>query len=60
MSHIVVHRFSERYHNNHIYEIGHDYPAKGKKATKARLKELSTKENKYGKVYIQPSAQDGE
>lgn len=59
MSYTVIRRFSEKHHDDHIYEVGDIYPAKGKKATKARLKELSTNENRYNRVYIQ-TTQDGE
>lgn len=60
MSHIVVRRFCEKYHNDHVYEVGDTYPARGKKATKARLKQLTTEGNKYKKIYLQPSTEDGE
>lgn len=60
MSHIVVRRFCEKQHNDHVYEVGDTYPTRGKKATKARLKQLTTEDNKYKKIYLQPSTQDGE
>lgn len=49
----VVRRFKELKHDGHIYEVGDAYPNKGKKASKARLEELSTKKNKYGQIYIE-------
>jgi len=48
----VIRRFRDLKHN-HVYEIGDVYPAKGKKASKARIQELSTTANKNGKVYIE-------
>lgn len=49
----VVRRFSDIKHDGHIYEVGDVYPKKGADATKARLKELSSTKNKYGKVFIE-------
>ena len=53
MAHKVIRRFQEVKHDNHVYEVGDSYPKEGKKATKARLEELSTKENKYKQIYIE-------
>lgn len=53
MSFRVVRKFKELKHGGHIYQIGDEYPKKGKKATKARLDELSTGKNKYKQVYIE-------
>lgn len=50
-SYTVVRRFLDQSHNR-TYHVGEQYPATGHKATKARLKELSTTSNKYGQVYI--------
>lgn len=58
MSHIVVRRFCEKNHNDHVYEVGDTYPARGKKSTKARLKQLTTQENKYKKVYLKHAPLD--
>lgn len=53
MAYTVVSRFKETRHDGHIYEVDDVYPADGKKATKARLEELSTTKNKYKKVFIE-------
>ena len=49
----VVQRFKETKHEGHVYEVGDIYPVEGKKATKARLDELSTTKNKCGKIFIE-------
>ena len=49
----AVQRFKEEEHDGHIYEVGDPYPVKGKKATKARLEELSTTKNKYQQIFIE-------
>ncbi|MBL3731555.1 termination factor Rho [Lysinibacillus sp. HST-98] len=51
--HKVVRRFKELKHDGHIYEVGDNYPVEGKKATKARLEELSTTKNKYQQIFIE-------
>ncbi|MCP1124567.1 termination factor Rho [Bacillus sp. 3103sda1] len=56
----VVSRFKETKHAGHIYEVGDMYPADGKKASKARLEELSTTKNKYQQVFIEEVKEDGE
>lgn len=53
MTYKVVSRFKESKHDNHIYEVGDNYPVEGKKATKARLEELSTTKNKYQQIFIE-------
>ena len=57
MAHKVVSRFKETRHDGHIYEVGDNYPVEGKKATKARLEELSTTKNKYNQVFIEEVAE---
>lgn len=52
----VVSRFQETKHDGHVYEVGDIYPTEGKKATKARLEELSTKKNKYEQIFIEEVA----
>lgn len=47
---IVVHRFMDLQDNNKIYAEGDEYLYEGK--TKERIKELSTKNNKIGKILI--------
>lgn len=51
--HKVVSRFKETRHDDHIYEVGDNYPVEGKKATKARLEELSTTKNKCNQIFIE-------
>lgn len=51
--HKVVRRFKELKHEGHIYEVGDNYPVEGKKATKARLEELSSTKNKYQQIFIE-------
>ncbi len=53
MTHKVVSRFKETRHDGHIYEVGDIYPMEGKRATKARLEELSTTKNKYNQVFVE-------
>lgn len=53
MTHKVVSRFKETKHDGHVYEVGDNYPVEGKKATKARLEELSTTKNKYQQIFIE-------
>ncbi|XRD24058.1 termination factor Rho [Lysinibacillus fusiformis] len=57
MTHKVVSRFKETKHDGHVYEVGDNYPVEGKKATKARLEELSTTKNKYNQVFIEEVAE---
>lgn len=49
----VVKLFEEKRHDGHVYKVGDPYPVEGKKATKARLEELSTTKNKYNQVFIE-------
>lgn len=49
---IVKERFMERYDNDHIYEVGDVYPREGFKATKKRIGELTTGENKYKRPFL--------
>lgn len=44
--------FNDLQDDSYRYEVGDKYPRKGKKASKARIKELSTKENRRGVVLI--------
>ncbi|MCT6925397.1 termination factor Rho [Metasolibacillus sp.] len=54
----VVQRFKEVKHGGHIYEVNDYYPVEGKRATKARLNELSTTENKYNSIFIVAETSD--
>lgn len=51
-SYQVVRKFKDKKHDDRIYDVGEAYPADGFKTTKARVKQLSTTNNKYGQVYI--------
>lgn len=48
----VVNNFRDLKNDNHIYLVGDEYPVAGYKPTKARIEELSTEKNKFGKVFI--------
>lgn len=48
----VIYKFKDLKDNNHIYEVGDDFPRKGAKATDERIKELSSNLNKIGKPLI--------
>lgn len=48
---------SEEYPNGRFYNIGDSFPAKGK-VSKARLLELSTKDNIAGVIFIKPLGGD--
>lgn len=51
----VIRQFEEKAHKGHVYEVNDDYPAKGFKATKERIEQLSDpKKNSYSKVYLEP------
>jgi len=45
----VINKFKEK--EGSLYNVGDKYPQKGK-ATKERIKKLSTKENEYKRVFI--------
>lgn len=47
----VVKDFTDKT-DKHIYRAGDAYPRKGVKADEARIKELSSKENKRGEILI--------
>ena len=49
----VVVEFADLQDNNHVYRVGERYPRKGKKAPKARYKELLSSGNKIGKPLIE-------
>lgn len=58
----VVIDFTDLQDDNHVYLAGEEYPRKGAKPTKKRIKELSTKDNKRGEALIEAveSAQKAE
>lgn len=53
MHYKVIRKFQDK--DNHIYEVGENYPHANveKKPTKARLKVLSTDDNKYKHSFIE-------
>lgn len=50
--HKVIVRFKDLKDNGHLYNVGDVYPRKGKRASKARIAELSSTENKRGVALI--------
>lgn len=48
----VIKRFREVKHDNHIYEVNDYYPVEGKRATKARIAQLTTTDNKENEIFI--------
>ncbi len=49
---VVYKAFKDLEDSNHIYKKGDIYPREGLKPTAKRIKELSTKANKIGKILI--------
>lgn len=49
----VVHDFYDLQDSDYIYHIGDKYPRDGHEVDSARIKELSGKSNKIGKVLIE-------
>ncbi len=49
----VIKFFTDLQDNKHPYNVGDTFPREGKKATKARLKELSTAANRQGVPLIE-------
>lgn len=49
----VIHFFTDLQDNNHPYEVGSEFPRDGMTASKSRLKELSSSNNKQGKPLIE-------
>lgn len=51
---VVVHAFKDLQDKNKIYQVGEPYPKPAnKKITAARLKQLTTKDNRLGEVLIE-------
>ncbi|TQR28326.1 termination factor Rho [Lysinibacillus sphaericus] len=48
----VIKRFREVKHDGHIYKVNDYYPVEGKRATKARIAQLLTTNNKENEVFI--------
>lgn len=56
----VIVRFKDLKDNNHVYNVGDTYPRKGKRASKARIAELASAENKRGVALIAETDEDVE
>ena len=53
----VVSNFRDAKNNNHLYQVGDEYPvAGGNKPSKARLEELAKGKNKYNRIFIEEVA----
>lgn len=48
----VINRFKEKNHDGHIYEVGDNYPANGKKLVKARAETLTEVHEEYGAAFL--------
>jgi len=48
----VINRFKENNHDGHIYEIGDNYPADGKKLVKSRAEALTEVHSEYGVAFL--------
>lgn len=48
----VINRFKEKNHDGHIYEIGDNYPADGKKLVKSRAEALTEFHREYGVAFL--------
>lgn len=55
----VIYMFRDLQDNDHVYKVGHKYPRKGR-ATKARIDELSSTDNKIGVPLIEAVNEGGE
>lgn len=52
MKYIVVERFKDLQDKDRIYEVGDKFPATKRKVSDERIAELSSTDNKIGKVLI--------
>ncbi|MEA0563475.1 hypothetical protein [Lysinibacillus irui] len=48
----VINRFKEKNHDDHIYEVGDNYPADGKKLVKSRAEALTEIHEEYGVAFL--------
>jgi len=48
----VINRFQEKNHDDHVYEIGDDYPAGGKKLVKTRAEALTKVHDEYNVAFL--------
>ena len=53
MSYKVIHYFTDLQDNNHPYKVGDKFPRQSAVVSEARLKELSTVNNRQGKPLIE-------
>ena len=49
----VINRFKETHHNDHIYEVGDDYPVKGKKLVEKRADFLTNIHPTYKMAFLE-------
>lgn len=48
----VINQFQEKYHDGHVYEVGDNYPADGKKLNKTRAEALTEVHEEYGVAFL--------
>ncbi|MED4887767.1 hypothetical protein [Lysinibacillus fusiformis] len=48
----VINRFKEKNHDGHIYEVGDNYPADGKKLVKTRAEALTEIHKEYDVAFL--------
>lgn len=53
MAYKVINKFKDLQDNGFFYNVGDAYPRKGKKASKKRIAELASDENKRGMPLIE-------
>lgn len=44
----VIEKFEDMKDENHLYEVGDEFPHDGRRVSKKRLEELSSEENRRG------------
>ena len=49
----VINRFAEKNHNNHIYEVGENYPTPGQKLVKTRADFLTKVHPEYDVAFLE-------
>lgn len=49
----VINRFKENNHDGHVYEVGDNYPANGKKLIKARAEFLTKVHAEYKVAFLE-------
>lgn len=58
MGYVVIVRFADLKDGKHLYEVGDKFPRRGKTATKERIRELSSEDNRMWKAVIKEIADD--